>query len=87
MYYQQGGYMHLVKTSITLPDDLLQEAKTMSKNVSSLITEALREHIRQLKVQKAMESFGSWKDREDTSVDIVNDLRKERDRDYAGRSH
>ena len=79
--------MHLVKTSITLPDDLLQEAKAMSKNISSLVTEALREHIRQRKVQKAMESFGSWKDRENTSVDIVNDLRKEGDRDYAGRSH
>jgi hypothetical protein len=79
--------MHLVKTSITLPDDLLQEAKTMSKNVSSFITDALREHIRQRKVQKAMESFGSWKGREDTSVEIVNGLRKEGDRDYAGRSH
>ena len=79
--------MHLVKTSITLPDDLLQEVKSMSKNVSSFITEALREHIRQLKVQKAMKSFGSWEGREDTSVDIVNDLRKEGDRDYAGRSH
>ncbi|MDU0459274.1 MAG: type II toxin-antitoxin system CcdA family antitoxin [Geobacteraceae bacterium] len=79
--------MHLVKTSITLPDDLLQEAKAISKNVSGLITEALREHIRQRKVQKAMDSFGGWKDREDTSVDIVNDLRKEGDRDYAGRSH
>lgn len=79
--------MHLVKTSITLPDDLLQEAKTMSKNVSSFIAEALREHIRQRKVQKAMESFGGWKSREGTSVDIVNDLRKEEDRDYAGHSH
>jgi len=79
--------MHLVKTSITLPDDLLQEAKAISKNVSGLITEALREHIRQRKVQKAMDSFGGWKDREDASVDIVNDLRKEGDRDYAGRSH
>ena len=49
--------------------------------------EVRREHIRQRKVQKAMESFGSWKGREGTSVDIVNDLRKEGDRDYAGRSH
>jgi hypothetical protein len=78
--------MSLVKTSITLPDDLLQEAKTMSKNISSLITEALRELIRQRKVQKAMDSFGSWKGREETSVDMVNDLRKEGDRTYAGRS-
>jgi metal-responsive CopG/Arc/MetJ family transcriptional regulator len=87
LYYLQGGYMHLVKTSITLPDDLLQEAKAMSKNISSFITEALREHIRQRKVQKALESFGSWEGREDTSENIVNDLRKEGDRDYAGRSH
>ncbi|MBC7963106.1 MAG: type II toxin-antitoxin system CcdA family antitoxin, partial [Steroidobacteraceae bacterium] len=43
--------MHLVKTSITLPDDLLQEARSMSRNVSGLVTEALREYIRQRKVQ------------------------------------
>ncbi|MBC7963321.1 MAG: type II toxin-antitoxin system CcdA family antitoxin [Steroidobacteraceae bacterium] len=79
--------MHLVKTSITLPDDLLQEARSMSRNVSGLVTEALREYIRQRKVQKAMESFGSWKSREGDSVDIVNDLRTEEGRDYAGRSH
>lgn len=79
--------MHLVKTSITLPDDLLQEAKTMSKNVSGLITDALREYIRQHKVQKALGSFGTWKEREGESLDIVNDLRKEGDRDYAGRTH
>lgn len=79
--------MHLVKTSITLPEDLLQEAKSMSKNVSSFIAEALREHIRQRKIQKAMESFGGWKTREEASVDIVNSLREEGGRDYAGRAH
>ena len=79
--------MRLVKTSITLPDDLLQEARTMSRNVSGLVTEALREYIRQRKVQKAMESFGSWKGREGDSVDMVNVLRTEEGRDYAGRSH
>jgi post-segregation antitoxin (ccd killing protein) len=79
--------MHLVKTSITLPDDLLQEARTMSKNVSAFITEALREHIRQRKIQKAMESFGSWQGREGESLDSVNDMRKEGERDYAGRTH
>jgi hypothetical protein len=25
IYYSLGGYMHLVKTSITLPDDLLRK--------------------------------------------------------------
>ena len=79
--------MHLTKTSITLPDDLLQEAKTISRNFSALVAEALREYIRQRKVQKAMESFGSWKGREETSVDLVNEMRKDEGRDYAGRAH
>ena len=78
--------MHLVKTSITLPDDLLQEARAMSKNVSGVVTEALREYIRQRKVQKAMDSFGSWKGREGDSADIVNALRTEEGRDYVGRT-
>ena len=79
--------MHLTKTSITLPDDLLKEAKAISKNFSSLVTVALREYIRQRKVQKAMESFGCWEKRENSSTEIVNELRKEEGRDYAGRSH
>jgi post-segregation antitoxin (ccd killing protein) len=79
--------MHLVKTSITLPDDLLKEARAMSRNVSGLVTEALREYIRQRKVQKAVESFGSWKGREGDSVETVNDLRKEEGREYVGHTH
>ena len=79
--------MHLTKTSITLPDDLLKEAKTISRNISALVAEALREYIRQRKIEKAMESFGSWKGREGSSTDMVNKLRKEEGRDYAGRSH
>ena len=79
--------MHLTKTSITLPDDLLKEARSISKNFSSLVTDALREYLRQRKVQKAMESFGSWEKREESSAGIVNELRKDKGRDYAGRSH
>jgi len=79
--------MRLTKTSITLPDDLLQEARTVSKNVSALIAEALREYLHQRKVQKAMESFGAWKSRDGDSIDMVNSLRKEEERDYAGLSH
>jgi post-segregation antitoxin (ccd killing protein) len=67
--------MHLTKTSITLPDDLLKEAKSISTNFSSLVTEALRKYIRQHKVQKALESFGSWEKREGSSTEIVNELR------------
>lgn len=78
--------MHLTKTSITLPDDLLKEAKAVSKNVSGLVAEALRDYLRRRKVEKAMESFGAWEKREETSAELVDEMRKEEGRDYAGRS-
>jgi post-segregation antitoxin (ccd killing protein) len=78
--------MHLTKTSITLPDDLLAEARAASKNLSALVTESLREYLRQKKIQKAMESFGAWQERDETGTDTVNRLRSEGGRDYAGRA-
>ena len=78
--------MHLTKTSITIPDDLLNEARAISKNFSGLVAEALTEYLRQRKVQKAMESFGAWKDHDETGVDAVNRLRSDGGRDYAGRA-
>jgi metal-responsive CopG/Arc/MetJ family transcriptional regulator len=74
--------MHLTKTSITLPDDLLKEAKATTKNFSGLVAEALRDYLHRKKIQKAMESFGSWEKRGETSVDLVDELRKEEGRDY-----
>jgi post-segregation antitoxin (ccd killing protein) len=78
--------MHLTKTSITLPDDLLAEARAASKNLSALVTESLREYLRQKRIQKAMESFGAWQGSEETGADTVNRLRSEGGRDYAGRA-
>lgn len=78
--------MQLTKTSITIPDDLLSEAKALSKNFSAVVAEALTEYLRQRKVQKAMESFGAWKEHEESGVETVNRLRSEGGRDYAGRA-
>lgn len=78
--------MHLTKTSITLPDDLLAEARAASKNLSALVAESLREHLRQRKIQKAMESFGAWNMTEESGVDMVNRLRSEGGRDNVGRT-
>lgn len=78
--------MNLVKTSITLPDDLLAEAKAASKNLSALVSESLREYLRQQKVKKAMESFGAWQGQQENGVDMVNRLRSEGGRDYAARA-
>ncbi|MEW6750623.1 MAG: type II toxin-antitoxin system CcdA family antitoxin [Candidatus Latescibacterota bacterium] len=78
--------MHSTKTSVTIPDDVLQEARQVTTNLSALVTEALREHLRQRKVQRAMASFGGWEERPETSVDLVNSQRSDEGRDYAGRS-
>lgn len=78
--------MHLTKTSITLPDDLLAEARAASKNLSALVASSLREYLRQQRIKKATESFGAWKGHEKTGTDTVNQLRAEGDRDYVNRT-
>jgi post-segregation antitoxin (ccd killing protein) len=78
--------MQLTKTSITIPDDLLKEARALSKNFSGLVAEALTEYLRQRRVEKAMNSFGAWKGHEESGVETVNRLRIEGGRDYADRA-
>lgn len=76
--------MSLVKTSITIPEDVFAQAKEVSDNFSSLVTEALREYLRKRAVKKAIDSFGSWEEREESSVEIVNKIRADK-RGYAKR--
>lgn len=70
--------MEKIKTSVTLPEDIYSEAKELSVNFSLLVTNALRDYLKKIKIEKALESFGSWERREQDSVDIVNQLRKDR---------
>lgn len=74
--------MVLVKTSISIPEWLLKEVKRISPNVSSLVVKALEEYIQSLKVEKAKESFGKWESGDKESVDIINELRKENERNF-----
>lgn len=67
--------MSLVKTSITIPEDVLTQAKEASGNFSALVTEALKEYLRKRAVKKAIDSFGAWEKREESSVEIVNKIR------------
>jgi predicted CopG family antitoxin len=76
----------MVKTSITIPDDIYREAKKLSDNFSLLASEAIKEYIRMKKVEKAKASFGKWGKRDKTSIEIVKDLRKEEARKYADRN-
>lgn len=78
--------MSLVKTSITIPEDVLQQAKKASDNFSSLVTQALKEYLRKKAVNKAINSFGKWEEREESSVEIVNKMRADK-RGYAKRHH
>ncbi len=75
--------MGLTKTSITIPDELLHEARLFSKNLSSLVAEALTEYLRQRKMEKAMKSFGAWEEHDENGVDMVNRMRSEGGRDHA----
>ena len=77
----------MAKASVTIPDDIFEEAKEFSDNFSALVTEAIKDYIRKKKVEKALKSFGQWSDRDKDSVAIVNDLRSEDKRTYAKRSH
>lgn len=79
--------MSLIKTSITIPDDIYNKAKETSDNFSALVAEALKEYFRKEKIRKAVASFGSWEQRDKDSVEIVNELRNEEGRNYAKRSN
>ena len=76
----------MAKTSVTIPDDILEQAKELSDNFSALVTEAVSDLIRKKKIEKAQKSFGKWAKRDKDSVDIVNELRSEEGRTYARRS-
>lgn len=75
--------MSAVKKSIYITEDLLKEADAINSNFSAVVEEALIEYIHQYKVQKALNSFGHWAERTESSVDIVNHLRREDDRDFS----
>jgi hypothetical protein len=74
-----------MKTSIKIPDELYSQAKTVSENFSSLVSEALKDYLRKMRVQKAVQSFGKWEKRDRKSTEITNELRIERTRNYVDR--
>lgn len=79
--------MALVKTSITISEDILNQAKNLSENFSAVVAEALKEYIRRKSIEKAIGSFGKWEDREKDSVSLINEMRSEGNREYANRNN
>jgi post-segregation antitoxin (ccd killing protein) len=78
--------MSLIKTSITIPEEVYKGVKKVSKNFSAAATEALIDYLKKERVQKAAASFGSWEKRPKKSVEIVNEMRTEEGRNYADRT-
>lgn len=70
--------MELTKKSITIPQDLYEATKNISDNFSSVAVAAIEEYLKKNYIEKAGLSFGSWEKREKESVDIVNELREEK---------
>ena len=65
---------------------MLRKLRATSGNFSALVTQALKEYLRKRAVKKAIDSFGAWEEREESSVDIVNKIRADK-RGYAKRHH
>ena len=77
-----------MKTSVQIPDEVYRQTKLLSDNFSSVVNQALIEFLKKSKTNKALKAFGSWEARDKDSVDLVNDLRKDRDNlDVSGLSH
>ena len=79
--------MGLTKKSITIPQDLYEATKKISDNFSSVVAAAIEEYIKKRRIEKANLSFGSWEKRKKESIDIVNELRQEKNRNYAEDNH
>ena len=68
-----------MKTSVQIPDEIYRQTKLLSDNFSFIVTQALKEFLKKSQTHKALEAFGSWETRDKSSVELVNDLRKDRE--------
>ena len=75
--------MTAIKKSISITENLVKEANTINPNFSLVVEAALIEYIHQHKMKKAIQSFGQWEPGNQSSVDIVNDLRRYDNRDFS----
>jgi hypothetical protein len=66
-----------VKKTISINEKVAKEAYAISRNFSSIVEMALIFYLQHHHVKKAMQSFGKWEKRTESSVDIVDNLRYE----------
>ncbi len=72
--------MSVVKKTVSLSSDLVEEVKNVSSNFSLVVEEALKEYLKHFYVTKALESFGKWQPRAEDSVTLINEMRKDDER-------
>lgn len=70
--------MKTVKMSITIPEDLLEQIKNLTDNVSAFITEGMRQYVSKENLRRALEAgAGAWKKEnhpELSSIQEINDF-------------
>jgi hypothetical protein len=79
--------MQAIKKTISISEELVQEAGSIGPNFSAVVETALIHYLHEYRLQKALNSFGKWEKRKESSVDLVNQLREEGGRNYANRTH
>ncbi len=72
--------MTVVKKTVSLSSELVEEVKNVSSNFSLVVEEALKDYLKHYYVTKALESFGKWQPRTEDSVTLTNEMRKENER-------
>lgn len=78
--------MSAIKKTVSIDENVAKEASAIAPNFSAVVEAALIEYIQHHRVQKAIQSFGKWSERKESSVNIVSDLRRQDDRDYVRRN-
>ena len=73
--------MRAIKKTISLDEDIVNQASVISSNFSAVVESALVEYIQHYRVQKALQSFGKWVDREESSAEFVSELRRKDERE------
>ena len=72
--------MSVVKKTVSLSSDIIEEVHSISPNFSWVVEAALRDYLHRYHVKMALDSFGKWEPRDLDSVELTNKLREEGER-------
>jgi post-segregation antitoxin (ccd killing protein) len=69
--------MKTEKVSLTLPADLLREIRSMTDNVSAIVTEGMRQYVAKERLRRALElSAGAWNEENHPDLKTLDDVEK-----------